>query len=702
MSQETRLLRMTASFVDDACIVIDLRGEESLSTPFQFDLRFQSENLNLTSQDVIGQKVAIAIHEQGATDPAWLHGRVNRLTLCGTSENNVRIYQVRLVPGFWFLSQASENRIFENKTSVDIAQDIIKAYGNFCPLEVKTGNTYLAREYCVQFGESDLDFVQRILAEDGITYYFTFSQNDHTLVLADQPSGFVDCAQKKVIMQGESRQEGSEGTAISRWNRSLQYHAQAYEHLDYNQDTPKNFYKQRIGTKSAFSQTPSVNAWHCYSGYNFKTGSDSCHDFDVDYNKLLTQLRVEAMEAEHNVAEANSNCASFHAGGRFELVHPTDSEAGQYLLTGVSHSAKNASDGPAEYRNRITCIPAKVPPRPQRLPHKNTMPGPQMAKVMSLSASGSSGDADPQRMVKVQFPWDSSHNSCKLRVLQSYAGSGWGASFVPREGQEVLVDFINGDPDRPIVVGAMYNKDNQGPKYTATQSGWLTQSGNANEFRFDDAGGAEEVYLKAGKDFNYVVANNETGAVQNDQSLAVSNNRSVTVSANETKAVSANQSETVGGNQTVAVTGNQSVSVGSSQTVTVAINVAESIGAAKELSIGGLYQISVGGIKNETVAGASAEEVGAQKSVTVALNMSEDVGKNRSLSVGDTSSHSAKKILITAEEELEIKVGEASLHLKKDGTVQINGKDIGFKASGKINAKASSDVVIKGSKVGIN
>src|SRR5690606_14704855 len=133
-----------------------------------------------------------------------------------------------------------------------------------------------------------------------------------------------------------------------------------------------------------------------------------------------------------------------------------------------------------------------------------------------------------------------------------------GASFVPREGQEVLVDFINGDPDRPIVVGAMYNKDNQGPKYTSTQSGWLTQSANANELRFDDAGGAEEVYLKAGKDLNFIVANNETGAVQNDQALTVTNNRSVSVGANESKTVGGNQTETVTGNQTETVVGNQS------------------------------------------------------------------------------------------------------------------------------------------------
>jgi len=383
------------------------------------------------------------------------------------------------------------------------------------------------------------------------------------------------------------------------------------------------------------------------------------------------------------------------------------SESGKYLLWEVRHQARNQANSPSSYDNQFTCIPAATPPRPTRAHMKQRMPGPQMAKVMSLSASGSAAEADPQRMIKVQFPWDSAHNSCKLRVLQAYAGSGWGASFVPREGQEVLVDFISGDPDRPIVVGAIYNKDNQGPKYTSTQSGWLTQSGNANEFRFDDKGGAEEVYMKAGKDYNYVVANNETGQVQNAQSLSVASTRSVDVGSDETKTVGANQSITVGSDQSVAVGANQTLTVGANQSITigsnktemVAINVAETIGAAKELTIGGLYQVTVGAAMNETVGAAKAEEVGLNRTLVVGKDMSESVGKNRSLSVGDTSSHSAKKIQITAEDELTIKVGKASLTMKKDGTITISGKEIDIKGSGAVNVKASKDVVIKGKKV---
>ncbi|NPU92822.1 MAG: type VI secretion system tip protein VgrG [Gammaproteobacteria bacterium] len=694
MTQDSRLIRLTANFIDDSCVAILLVGRESLSETYQFQIEFQSTASTLLSQDVIGQKVSVTIHPQGIAQPHFLHGRVNQLQLQDVTDNGTRVYQISLVPGLWFLSQAGTNRIFENKTSIDIVQEIFKAYGAFCPVENKVHKQYLKREYCVQFNESDLAFVQRLLAEDGINYYFTHTKTDHTLVLTDIPGGFVDCAEKKVVVRGHSRAEGGEGVAVFDWRRTLQYHPQACEQLDYNQDTPKNFYRQSVPTTSKFSQVPPMNTVQHYGGYNFKAGGSSCHDFDFEYNKLLTQCWMEALEFQHDVAEGTSNCSGFRCGGRFELVHSVKSESGKYLLTSVSHTAGIGADGNEHYQNRFQCVPVAVPVRPPRASVKRQMPGPQTAKVMTLSASASMADADPQRMVRVQFPWDGEHNSCKLRVLQGYAGSGWGGSFVPREGQEVLVDFINGDPDRPIVVGALYNKDNQGPKYTSTQSGWLTQSGNANELRFDDKGGAEEVYLKAGKDWNYVVANNETGQVQNAQSLTVSSTRTVAVGSNESK--------TVGANQTLAVTQNQSITVGGNKTETIAINCAETIGVAKELTIGGLYQVTVGAAMNETVAAVKAEEVGASRTLAVALNMSENVGKNRSIKVGDNSSHSAKKIVITAEDELTVKVGKATLVMKKDGSIALNGKDIEIKGSGKINVKASSDVVIKGSKVGVN
>ena len=212
-----------------------------------------------------------------------------------------------MVPGLWFLSQAGANRIFENKTSVDLVNDVIDGYGAFCTLDLQVNKDYIQREYCVQFNESDLAFVQRLLAEDGIAYYFTHTESDHALVLSDALASFTTCAEEKVVARGHSRVEGAEGVVIHEWHRTLSYHSPSCELLDYNQDTPKNFYPQHVSSLSQFSQSPSVNSMQHYGGYNFKSGDNSCHDFDINYNKQRTQHWVESLESSHDVAQGSSS-----------------------------------------------------------------------------------------------------------------------------------------------------------------------------------------------------------------------------------------------------------------------------------------------------------------------------------------------------------------------------------------------------------
>jgi len=195
--------------------------------------------------------------------------------------------------------------------------------------------------------------------------------------------------------------------------------------------------------------------------------------------------------------------------------------------------------------------------------------------VTQLNASDSKTDADPHRMIKVEFPWDSKGKSCWLRVAQSYAGAGWGASFVPRLNQEVLVDFLNGDPDRPLVVGSLYNKDNQGPAYTSTQSGFKTASANFNELRFDDKKDAEEIYIEAGKDYNFMIHHDQVGEIQNDQKLTVKGNRDTSVDGDHTEKVKGKQELSIDGNQAFTVKGDQSnkVTGAQKQDVTGAISI---------------------------------------------------------------------------------------------------------------------------------
>jgi type VI secretion system secreted protein VgrG len=342
---------------------------------------------------------------------------------------------------------------------------------------------------------------------------------------------------------------------------------------------------------------------------------------------------------------------------------------------------------------------------------------------------------DKYGRVKVQFHWDregkrDENSSCWIRVAQVWAGAGWGGMYIPRIGHEVIVDFLEGDPDRPIIIGCVYHGANMPPyplpdekTKSVIKSDSSLGGGGSNEIRFEDKKGKEEIYLHGQKDLTIAIENDKNQTIGHDESLLVKNNRKKTVGVNQsesigsnktikvgsnhTESIGANMVLNVGANKTESIGGNETRTVGSTKTETVAINTAETIGAAKELTIGGLYQVSVGAAMNETVGAAKAEEIGAFKAVVVGGNstekiggsMSVDVGKDLSEKVAKTHSLKAKKVMIEAEDEIGLKTGDATLILKKDGSIMIKGKDMAVKASGKINAKADKDIVLKGQKI---
>jgi type VI secretion system secreted protein VgrG len=456
-------------------------------------------------------------------------------------------------------------------------------------------------------------------------------------------------------------------------------------------------------------------------------------------------------------------------GRLFELAgHPRADQNGEYLVTAVDYAMSvNEYESDPTPGTACTCAFAALGSRqqfrPQRLTPVPVVKGPQTAVVV-----GPAGDeifTDKYGRVKVQFHWDrygkkNENSSCWVRVAQPWAGKNWGMMAVPRIGQEVVVDFLEGDPDQPIITGRVYNAEQMPPwalPANMTQSGVLTRStkggsaATANELRFEDKKGAEQVYLHAEKNQDISVENDETHSVGHDRSKSighdettqvghdrtetVGNNetigigvdRSERVGSNETIAIGANRTERVGSNETITIGSNRSISVGASETASVAlqrthtvgINETITVGAAQEVTIGAFQMVTVGG--NQTVSVGAAQDVtvgaaqtvgvGAAQSITVGADMSEQVagaqsytvGKARTASVGEDDTLTVgKNLVITAADSVTIKTGSASITMKKDGTIHIKGKDVTIEGSGKINAKASSDVVIKGSKVGIN
>jgi type VI secretion system secreted protein VgrG len=405
----------------------------------------------------------------------------------------------------------------------------------------------------------------------------------------------------------------------------------------------------------------------------------------------------------------------------------------------------------------FTALPLDTPYFVPRLTPRVTMPGPQSAIV--VGPEGEEIHADDFGRVKVHFHWDrydksNEKSTCWVRVSQPWAGKGWGGYFIPRIGQEVIVDFLNGDPDRPIIIGRVYNDDQPKPFDSHTQSGFRTRStpkgsaANCNEFRFDDKKGSEQVYLHAEKNQDISVENDETHTVghdrtktidhdetnhiKHDRTETVDNNEKITIGVNRTEQVGSNETiaigvdrkETVGANENITIGANRTIVVGASETATVALQRTHSVGINETITIGAAQEITIGALQAVTIGANQNVNVGVNQSTDVGANQTTDVGANRSISVGaslstkvsadesrevgggrssqiakDDSIKVGKNFVLDAGDSISLKTGSASITMKKDGTITIKGKDITIDGSGKINIKASSDIVMKGSKI---
>jgi type VI secretion system secreted protein VgrG len=435
---------------------------------------------------------------------------------------------------------------------------------------------------------------------------------------------------------------------------------------DYNFKEPAKALIETIKSQSKFANVGKFEHYEYPSMYDTAAGKD------------LVRIRMEAEEVPIDTVKASSDCSTFYAGGKFKLIkHENKAELGEYIITAIHHSAYDSSyftgaEGSSEYRNNFVCMPAEVHFRPLQTHIKPIMKGPQTAVV--TGPKGEEIYIDEHGRIKVQFMWDregkkDENTTCFLRVVQSWAGNGWGSSFIPRIGHEVIVNFLDGDPDRPLVTGSVYNGANKPVYPSKTQSGIKTRStkdgstANFNELRFEDKKGSEQIYVHAEKNMDTMVENDET----------------LTVDKNRTKTIGENESSSIGKNRDKTVSENQTEDIGKDKTISVGNNHSETIGKDKTLDVG----------KKHT------ENIGDDMSITIAKNLKESVGEKYSEDVGkDYGLTAGKKIIISAGDEITLKTGAATIQMKKNGDITISGKNI--------NVKGSGNVVIKGSKVTAN
>jgi type VI secretion system secreted protein VgrG len=722
-TQENRLIAIDTPLGEDVLLLRGFSGIEEISAPFRFELDMLSENHEITFKDIIGKNVTVSIVLANG-ETRYFNGIISRFSQGrggGESGGSPRFscYTATMVPWLWLLSKTANSRIFQGLSVPEIVERIFSEK-NFSDYKFLLHGNYDKREYCVQYRETDFNFISRLLEEEGIYYFFEHEQGKHTLILADTPEEHKPCPNQESAHYHTSAGGRLEEDTITSLEVTQEITAGKYTLNDFNFETPNTDLKIEI--PSSQSLGPGEREIYDYpGGYTKRAEGDR-----------LANIRMQEEEAEITTIIGSSTCRAFTSGYRFTLQeHYREDMNKDYVLISVSHDASQGyepGDGGAEfsYVNNFICIPFEIPFRPQRRTPKPIVEGVQTAIV--VGPQGEEIYTDEHGRVKVQFHWDreggrNENSSCWIRVSQVWAGAGWGAMYIPRIGHEVIVDFIEGDPDRPIVIGRVYHGTNRPPydlpgeKTKSTiKSDSTPGGGGSNEFRFEDKKGSEEIYLHGQKDWTIVIENDKNQTIGNNESLKVGNNQSETIGSNKSIKVGADHNESIGANKTLSVGANHTETIGANMSLTVGNNQTENIGMGKSLTIGTAYQVSVGAAMNETIGAAKAEEIGATKSVSVGGNSSENVGANKSVTAGGSISESAgkdisiqagknislnagddfsikgdKKGVIEIKDQLTIKCGKASITLKKNGDISISGK--------KINIKGSGDIIMKAKKI---
>ncbi|RWE29985.1 type VI secretion system tip protein TssI/VgrG [Mesorhizobium sp.] len=667
-----------------------LVGRDEISRCFSYTVGFVSKSHDVDPLKMLGGPVSV----EGESDPKrWFSGLVSDFRLTRI-EDRLAFYEAVVRPWLWFLGNTTDCRIFQNMTVVEIVEKIFSKYG-IAKFEKRLQGSYPSREYCVQYDESDLDFVQRLLEHEGIFYFFEHDEGKHTLILCDAMSKLKQApGYDKVLYNFEGQASRRDVEYITEWIPGSSVRPGAYAHTDYDFEKPG----ADLMAKSAqpFSHKEA-------SGENYR--QPGAH-LDVGRGDTIAGVRREELQAVHQRSTAVGTVRGLHSGCKFKLESfPRDDQNQDYLVVSAEYRlfdpgyrTQNEADT-ENFRIVLGVAPTKLPYRPPRITPRPIMRGPQTATV--VGPSGEEIFTDKYARVKVQFHWDrlgkkDQNSSCFVRVSQTWAGSGWGFIQIPRIGQEVIVDFIEGDPDLPIITGRVYNAS-QMPPYglpgNATQSGWKSNSskggGGYNELMFEDKAGSELVNFQAQKDHHLLIKNDRNKLVQHDQSdridhdakHSVGHNLDEDVGNNKTVKIGVDQTTNIGNNDTETVGANRSLTVMANETIHVVANSTENIDANHSQTVGIVQTITVGAARVDTVGAAETRSVGAVQTNTIGASRSMTVGAGQSHDIGASDNWN-----IAADQGVQIGGGQ-TFKIAKD-----QGSDIGAGRSAKIAKDDSTEI----------
>jgi type VI secretion system secreted protein VgrG len=659
----------------DVLLLVGFTGRESISQLFQFQLDLLAENGNVVSfEKLLGQSVAVRL-ALGGDRQRYFHGIVSRLSE-SRRDNTFTTYRAEVVPQFWLLQRRVQSRIFQHLSVPEILKKVLQGLDVCYQIQ----GTFHPRDYCVQYQESDFQFASRLMEEEGIYYFFKHTASSHQMVVANTPQSHPDLPEQStilfdegngtqsrhVITEWEKVQELRSGKCIL-WDHCFEL---PHKHLEADRTIQESGQVGHVNDRLNVAGNEQLEIFEFPGGYANRFdgveqgGSEQSAELQKIYgeNQRTAIIRMQQETLPGLVIHGSSDCRQFTSGHKFTLSRHGSAD-GQYVITWVEHTAHGANDFRSgnrqafTYQNRFTCIPSAIPYRPTRVTPKPKIEGTQTAVV--VGPAGEEIFTDKYGRVKVQFHWDrqgrhDAASSCWARVSQFWAGKRWGASFWPRIGQEVVVDFLHGDPDQPIIIGSVYNAEQMppylgsgpdpnhrhDPKVSGIKSCSTPAGQGFNELRFDDTRGKEQVFMHAQRHLD--------------------------------------------------------IRVGADQMNTVAGSFHLHVGAEKDGQPQGDHHEVVVKDKHVLVQGEQVCWTQRDMNETVVGNRIEECHKNHTEKVSEEYHLRAKKVLIEADEEICLVVGGNFCRIDKTGGMTVVGlPKVKFNSGGSPSISSAGDLTCK-------
>jgi type VI secretion system secreted protein VgrG len=660
ISQAHRPLEIQTPLGPDVLGLRSVMVRERLGMPFTIEAELSSEDPDISFDDIVGHPVVVRINVDGATPRYW-HALVARFQFVGTNGRFIH-YRALLVPWIWLLSRSAGCKIFQEQNVPDIIKAVFRA-NEASDFEDRLSGSYEPWEYCAQYRETDLAFVTRLMEQEGITYYYTHDDQRGQLILADDKAAYEAVPGYETLPYRPPSAADSMEASIKRWTVEHEVQPTKYSITDYNPLTP---------TEQLLRMAEIPRSYGAADREVFDFPGELETPAEAEH---YSRIRLDEIQAAWQTLRGETNCLAFSVGHTFTLSeHPRADQNREHLLTSVQLSMDAGEFVTAEEAAsprsscHFTAIPSETTYRPARVTPRPVIQGPQPAVI--VGPSGEEIYTDEHGRVKVQFFWDreggaNENSSCWVRVAQSWAGKKWGAFFLPRIGHEVLVEFLEGDPDRPVVTGSVYNAQNKPPYDLPAEKTKSTLKSNSskdgagfNEIRFEDKKDSEQVFIHAQKDMDVRVLNDSKEWVGHNRDLVVKNDQIEAVENDRHEKVTRDHIEEIGRDRHV------------------------------------------------TVKGKEAKEVLETFSLKIGKDVGIEIGENLHEKVSKDVLIEAKNIVLKATDNITLKIGEDEVYIAMtssgiklsaaSGEIVLEAKDITHKATANFSAEATANASIKG------